>query len=108
METKIINEIVFNGVETQPMYIDKKVIVAIVIPNDPSFNNVTFTIEASTEGLIDYVPLFDMFGNRLELNIGANRFIKLDVQDFTAVTYFKIRSTTDLSGKKIKIVLYNI
>lgn len=107
MNVKNQQKIKFNNTTTEALYIDAKVVVGIITPNDLDFNNITLTVKVD-KGNQEFVDLYDSEGNNLTIYMGSNRYIAINILDYIGISSIKFIANTDLDGKEIEIVTADV
>jgi len=107
MSIKNFNTLTFTGNTTEPIYLDTKVPVGIMTPDDSSFDNATLNIHMD-KGFQSFVPVYDSEGNMVTIAIGKSRYIAIDIIDYIGVATIKFVSNADLSGKTIVVATADV
>jgi len=107
MNTKEYTQITFSGTDSEILYMAKHVLTALVIPDDVAFDTKSLTIKAG-EGKTDLKEVYDLDGAAIVVQIGSNRYVYLDLQNFAGATYLQFIASASLDGKSIKVVMFEV
>ncbi|MCK9209286.1 MAG: hypothetical protein M0P61_00480 [Ignavibacteriaceae bacterium] len=106
MNTKEYTDLTFVGTDSPAIYLAKHILTALVIPVDTDYDGKSLTVKAGNS-TTDLKQVYDQDGDAVVIQIGSNRYIFLDLQNFAGATYLQFVASASLDGKTIKAVTFN-
>lgn len=107
METKEYIQISFVGTDSEIIYTAKHILTALVIPLDTDFNSKSLTIKAGKEQS-NLKQVYDQDGDATVVQIGSDRYVYLDLQNFAGATYVQFIASASLDGKTIDVAIREV